>query len=117
MIRRPPRSTRVRSSAASDVYKRQLLFGSLIGLSAAWLAGVKKRIYTRHHSDYHFRYFPKGIKWDKLCNRMATCIVSPSLAVKEILLNLENVSPQKVSLIHHGFDIDYFDDVSPERIA
>src|SRR5665811_1025044 len=29
MIRRPPRSTRVRSSAASDVYKRQ-------GLSLAW---------------------------------------------------------------------------------
>ena len=26
MIRRPPRSTRVRSSAASDVYKRQKLF-------------------------------------------------------------------------------------------
>src|SRR5665811_2261945 len=25
MIRRPPRSTRVRSSAASDVYKRQIL--------------------------------------------------------------------------------------------
>ena len=27
MIRRPPRSTRVRSSAASDVYKRQILQG------------------------------------------------------------------------------------------
>ena len=27
MIRRPPRSTRVRSSAASDVYKRQDLYG------------------------------------------------------------------------------------------
>src|SRR5665811_2604647 len=27
MIRRPPRSTRVRSSAASDVYKRQVLYG------------------------------------------------------------------------------------------
>src|SRR5665811_2432666 len=27
MIRRPPRSTRVRSSAASDVYKRQVLKG------------------------------------------------------------------------------------------
>ena len=26
MIRRPPRSTRVRSSAASDVYKRQILY-------------------------------------------------------------------------------------------
>src|SRR5665811_2618343 len=28
MIRRPPRSTRVRSSAASDVYKRQISPGS-----------------------------------------------------------------------------------------
>src|SRR5450756_1294802 len=27
MIRRPPRSTQSRSSAASDVYKRQLLYG------------------------------------------------------------------------------------------
>ena len=29
MIRRPPRSTRVRSSAASDVYKRQILADTL----------------------------------------------------------------------------------------
>src|SRR5665811_2433908 len=36
MIRRPPRSTRVRSSAASDVYKRQVTmfsFGAGQGLS------------------------------------------------------------------------------------
>src|SRR5450756_2285780 len=32
MIRRPPRSTQSRSSAASDVYKRQLLIGSLANL-------------------------------------------------------------------------------------
>src|SRR5665811_1214157 len=32
MIRRPPRSTRVRSSAASDVYKRQVtVYGRLAG--------------------------------------------------------------------------------------
>ena len=31
MIRRPPRSTQSRSSAASDVYKRQILFGGLLG--------------------------------------------------------------------------------------
>src|SRR5665811_442887 len=32
MIRRPPRSTRVRSSAASDVYKRQLIDSDVIEL-------------------------------------------------------------------------------------
>src|SRR5665811_425968 len=41
MIRRPPRSTRVRSSAASDVYKRQTLIaegvgGLLVPLTAAY---------------------------------------------------------------------------------
>ena len=34
MIRRPPRSTRVRSSAASDVYKRQLSL--IMGLYGPW---------------------------------------------------------------------------------
>ena len=32
MIRRPPRSTQSRSSAASDVYKRQLLGGEIFGV-------------------------------------------------------------------------------------
>ncbi|WP_460379569.1 hypothetical protein, partial [Staphylococcus aureus] len=32
MIRRPPRSTRVRSSAASDVYKRQEQVMRIIGM-------------------------------------------------------------------------------------
>src|SRR5665811_1816670 len=43
MIRRPPRSTRVRSSAASDVYKRQL-YGPLFFLQFACLDLV-------HHLD------------------------------------------------------------------
>ena len=40
MIRRPPRSTLDRSSAASDVYKRQVLsaFAQTLGLSAGSLA-------------------------------------------------------------------------------
>ena len=33
MIRRPPRSTLDRSSAASDVYKRQAILGDLLGIS------------------------------------------------------------------------------------
>src|SRR5450756_3169398 len=33
MIRRPPRSTQSRSSAASDVYKRQAMYRSATGVS------------------------------------------------------------------------------------
>ena len=52
MIRRPPRSTRVRSSAASDVYKRQhlemLIFGlvlsiALMALTANFIAKLLEK--------------------------------------------------------------------------
>ncbi|XZF13814.1 glycosyltransferase family 4 protein [Chitinophagaceae bacterium MMS25-I14] len=93
-----------------------LLYGSLLGLTAARIAGVKKRIYTRHHSDFHHRYFPGGIKWDKWCNRMATSIVAPSNAVKKVLTEMEKVPASKVILIPHGFDLQYFNHVPAERI-
>ena len=93
-----------------------LLYGSLLGLTAAKLAGIGKRIYTRHHSDYHQRYFPKGIKWDKWCNRMATNIVAPSEAVKEVLMKYEGVAESKITVIHHGFDLSYFEQVPQDSI-
>src|SRR5665811_1947473 len=57
MIRRPPRSTRVRSSAASDVYKRQ-------DLLSGWVCAPGRRTITamitvadpagdRAHDAYH----------------------------------------------------------------
>src|SRR5674536_88011 len=39
MIRRPPRSTLSSSSAASDVYKRQVLVEHLLGEPLVWLTG------------------------------------------------------------------------------
>src|SRR5665809_160229 len=42
MIRRPPRSTQSRSSAASDVYKRQLTAGPFPSLRV--LAGLVRRV-------------------------------------------------------------------------
>ena len=45
MIRRPPRSTLDRSSAASDVYKRQAMYGYAEGMTrTAELAEFLKRM-------------------------------------------------------------------------
>ena len=43
MIRRPPRSTLSSSSAASDVYKRQLIYGSALRQHEAKLAKKKRK--------------------------------------------------------------------------
>jgi len=81
---------------------------NLLGLSTAWLLGVKQRIYTRHHAMVHYDEYPRGLKWDRLCNRMATHVIAISKNVKEILINKDGANPAKVYLIHHGFDLSYF---------
>lgn len=94
-----------------------LFDANLIGLSAAKLLGIKKRIYTRHHSTYHHQYFPKAIKYDKLCNYLATDIVAISENVKNVLIKQENVNPNKIHLIHHGFDLEKFKNIPKKEIV
>lgn len=90
--------------------------GGLIGLIAAKLAGIKKRIYTRHYSTYHHTYAPGGIKYDKLINSLSTKIIAISENVRQILIEKENVNPEKIILMHHGFDLNLFYNISEERI-
>ncbi len=88
----------------------------LLGLSAAWLLRVPMRIFTRHHATIHHVKYPSGLKWDKLCNYLATDIVAISKSIETILTVWEGAPPQKVHLIHHGFDLSYFRHATPERV-
>lgn len=89
---------------------------NMLGLTAAWLLRIPKRIYTRHHATIHYREYPSGLKWDKLCNRLATHIVAISENVKEILTAWDKADSRKIVLIHHGFDFGYFNNVPAERV-
>lgn len=85
-----------------------LLQASILGLSAAWWAGIDKRIITRHHANLHHRHHKKGVLWDKLCNALATDIVAITENVKSILLNMDHASAKKICVIPHGFDWHVF---------
>jgi glycosyltransferase involved in cell wall biosynthesis len=98
-----------------DIVHAHLFEASLIGLLASKLAGIKKRVYTRHHSSYHHVYFPSAVKYDKLCNKMATHIIAISNVVRNVLLD-ENVSKSKITQIHHGFQLSSFENCSENRI-
>lgn len=98
------------------VIHAHLLDAQLLGLTAAWLAGIKKRIYTRHSSTYHQVYFPKGVKYDRWSNRLATHIVSISQATYKTLTSLEKVDKHKIRQIHHGFDLSIFRRPDKEKI-
>lgn len=91
-----------------DVVHTHLFISSLIALPAAWLARVKTRIMTRHHSDYHHVWFPSAVKYDRFANHFATQIVAISKNVQNILIDKEQVAPDKVHLVYHGVDFSNY---------
>lgn len=97
----------------SEVVHTHLFEANICGLTAAWLAGVSKRIYTRHHSSYHHKFFPQAIKYDRYCNFMATHIVAITYMVKKILMKQEGLSEKKIRVIPHGFNLAEFRFVNP----
>ncbi len=101
----------------SELVHCHLFDANLVGLFAACFTKVKKRIYTRHYATYHHVYFPKAVKYDKWINFMATDIVAISQLVKNVLIEKEHVSASKIHLIPHGFLVDEYAQVAPERIA
>jgi glycosyltransferase involved in cell wall biosynthesis len=99
-----------------DIIHCHLFHATLLGLVTGRLAGVKRCIYTRHHSTYNWQYNKKGVWLDRLLNWLATDIVAISENVRNVLLNNEKVPSAKVRLIQHGFDLKAFQSISPDRI-
>ena len=91
-----------------DAVHTHLYFASLIGLSAAWLLRISKRIHTRHHGSLHHRYFPKAVYVDKLINALSSHIIVLCSNQRKIVVGWEGASEKKVRLIPHGLDLRYF---------
>lgn len=109
-------TTKLLRESRPDAVHAHLFEGGLIGITAAFLARIPKRIYTRHYATYHHQYHPQGVKYDRYINRLSTHIIAICNNVKEVLMHMENVQEKKIILIRHGFDLDDFYTVNEERI-
>ncbi len=90
-----------------DIVHANLFEATFAGLIAARLAGVKERIHTRHHSSESHLFYPKrAIYDDKLINRLSTKIVAVSDIVAEVLINMDKVPAEKITVIPHGFMLE-----------
>lgn len=108
---------RLLNKVTPDVMHTHLIDACLIAMPVAYLMGIRKRIYTRHHSTYHFDYFPHAVKYDKLINALSTNIIAISKNVENVLINKEQVNPAKVQIIHHGFELNKFVDTNEANIS
>ncbi|QJX47558.1 glycosyltransferase family 4 protein [Hymenobacter taeanensis] len=100
----------------SDVVHTHLFDANIVGLIAAKICGISKRILTRHHSTFHHDYYPRAVYYDKFTNALATKIVAISEVVKNVLVDREGVKEEKISLIHHGFDLKAIEDLNLDSV-
>ncbi len=98
-----------------DVIHTHMYVADIIGQLAGKILGIKMRVYTRHSSNENRKYHKKQ-RIDNLVNSLTTHILAISENVKKILVAEENVAEEKIRLIHHGFDLEKFGNVSREEI-
>jgi glycosyltransferase involved in cell wall biosynthesis len=104
---------------AIDIVHTHAMDACLAGLLGARLAGVRVRIHTRHHAGPYpasHRPFWYGA-YDRWNNRLSTGVIAPSELTRRVLVEHDGLPPEKVTVIHHGFDLAAFADVTPEAVS
>jgi glycosyltransferase involved in cell wall biosynthesis len=88
-------------------------YATILGLLPAYMMRVRRRIFIRHHSNFHTKNrMRSGTLADRIANYLSTKIVAVSEVVEEILISTERVRSAKVILIRNGVDIERFAEVT-----
>jgi glycosyltransferase involved in cell wall biosynthesis len=98
-----------------DILHTHLFEPSLIGLQAGVLARTRRRLMTRHYSDYHTRIHKKWhVRLDQFCTRLSHAVIAVSQHTGDHLVDKEGAPPDKVHVILNGIDFDRVRISSPD---
>ena len=76
--------------------------GNIVGVMAAWFAGVATIISSRRNlGSWHNR---REILIVRLLNRLVTCFIANSQAIKTYTHQVERVPLEKIEVIYNGYD-------------
>ena len=77
-------------------------------MPAAFICGVKKRIYTRHHSiENQINLNYREVFFDKVVSKFSTNIIAVSKIVQDVLLG-EGTPSNKIHVIPNGIEVRKF---------
>jgi glycosyltransferase involved in cell wall biosynthesis len=81
------------------------------GFDSTWLGLIASRVarvpfvFTRHHSDHHIRIGKRlHIRVDAWCAKQAAHVIAVSEATRRIMVEIESVPLEKISLVYNGVE-------------
>jgi glycosyltransferase involved in cell wall biosynthesis len=107
------RLARLLRTSGAQVVQTHLVDGTLVGLAAARIARVPVSVMTAHHS-HELPFHGRRLVWPErlACGPLSDHIIAPSKQVAATLVELAHARPDKVEVVHHGFDLDRLDPVA-----
>jgi glycosyltransferase involved in cell wall biosynthesis len=97
-------AARLRRDGHSLVHAH-FFYPTFVAILAGRLAGVPV-VFTRHHSDHNIRlHKPWHVRIDGWCARAASQVIAVSWATKKLMVAVEHVPEDQVSVIHNGMDL------------
>ena len=103
----------------TGIVQTHLVDGSLVGLTAARLARTPVAVMTAHHS-HEVPFHGRKLVWaERLCTGpLCDHIIAPSHDLLHTLTRVARVPPEKIEVVHHGFDLERLDPrhVDPARV-
>jgi glycosyltransferase involved in cell wall biosynthesis len=104
-----------------DIVHTHLFNPSLIALTLAKWRGLKT-VMTRHHSDLVFRIASSTkrkfyLSLERYMMRKADHIIAPSMMVRDVMVEKQNVPNEKVTVIPYGQSFERFDRIPCEDVA
>jgi glycosyltransferase involved in cell wall biosynthesis len=94
----------------AEIVQTHLVDGSLVGLTAARLAAAPAGVMTAHHS-HELPFHGRRLLWpERLCvGPLCDHIIAPSRQVADTLRRFARARADKISVVHHGFDLERWD--------
>lgn len=105
--------TRFLRSRRPEIVHTFFPVANVIGVLAAWMAGVRNIISSRR--DYGEWMIGHYLLATRLANRFATKIIANSHPVKQLTVSAEKVAEEKVTVIFNGIDLTAFTDIIPDN--
>jgi glycosyltransferase involved in cell wall biosynthesis len=99
-----------------DVLQTHLVHAAIVGTLAARLARTPLLVHMRHHID-DVRLSGTGVHvaLDRLLASAADEVVVPSHAARRYLIDVEHLDPDRITVIHLGFDLESLSGTDDDR--
>ncbi len=92
-----------------DVVHTHDLWSNLLGVPAAWLAGVPAIVSSRRDLSHFDWYQSKRRVWLRRIQNLGGAIVTNATPIRDALIAEDGFQPGKVRVIHNGVDIARFE--------